>query len=451
MVRARPGGWFDLPNRSRLGWIVGIPVFVAVARALARPWDQLSGFLLLHGGASFAAAVSSGQSGHPNGFRFGYLTTITAVAASAGVLQLVALARPEFRRLAALAAVGLVGVSGVLGARDALLVWPEHRATFDSFHGEDTLLGRAAARWQSFGDVSVEKKLGRSDLTIETVRTYRLDAEPPPSPASIGHRARTFRVARPGAPAGAGERTVETRARPLGPRLGRCPRPPDGRLSLSKPERTAASAAVVAGVASAFVAGVSAVEAIRPGLLVDPEPSWAPYRLVLMLAVALAAAGAGSAAAALLFLGGRTRALTAPLEAWPFGVLSTSALAALALAAGVVLRFVALGRVPEWLWIDDLSLIQPALALQGRLADFSDAVRPVPFGVAKLYGTVGVLYLEGYRLALLLWGTTVFGVRFPSALAGALSLLTGGLLGRALLPRGAEPWPFWRFQGCAGT
>jgi hypothetical protein len=200
--------------------------------------------------------------------------------------------------------------------------------------------------------------------------------------------------------------------------------------------RLAASAVVLAGVASAFVAGVGAVAAIRPGLLADPEPSWAPYRLVLMLAVAMAAVGAGTAVAALLFFAARNRELTAPLEAWPFGAMGTGVLATLALAAGVVLRFVALGRLPEWLWIDDLSLIQPALALQGRLADFSDAVRPVPFGVGKLYGTVGVLYLEGYRLALLLWGTTVFGVRFPSALAGAVSLATGGLLGRALLPRG---------------
>jgi hypothetical protein len=200
--------------------------------------------------------------------------------------------------------------------------------------------------------------------------------------------------------------------------------------------RSAASAAVLAGAASAFVAGVGAVALIRPGLLADPEPSWAPYRLVLLLLVAVAAAAAGAAAAALLFLAARTRALAAPLEAWPFGAMGTGALAAAALAAGVVLRFVALGRLPEWLWIDDLSLIQPALALQGRFADFSDAVRPVPFGVGKLYGTVGVLYLEGYRLALLLWGTTVFGVRFPSALAGAVSLATGGLLGRALLPRG---------------
>ena len=141
-------------------------------------------------------------------------------------------------------------------------------------------------------------------------------------------------------------------------------------MSVAQPSRTAAPAAILAGAASAFVAGIGAVALIRPGLLADPEPSWAPYRLLLMLSVALAAAGAGSAAAALLYLSSRTLTICAPLEAWPPGAPATLALAALALAAGVFLRFVALGRVPEWLWIDDLSLIQPALALQGRFADF---------------------------------------------------------------------------------
>ena len=202
-----PGGWFDLPERSRLGWIVGVPVFVALSRAFVTAREELSGFLLLHAGTSFATAVASGQAGHPNGFRFGYLTTITAVAAAAGVLQLVRLARPAHRRAVALCAVGLLAVSGVVGARDALLVWPENRATFDSFHGQDTLLGRVAARWESFGSVTVENKLGRSDLTIDTVRRYRLDAEPAPAPA--GPRARAFRLARPGAAARSKERVVE--------------------------------------------------------------------------------------------------------------------------------------------------------------------------------------------------------------------------------------------------
>ena len=96
----------------------------------------------------------------------------------------------------------------------------------------------------------------------------------------------------------------------------------------------------------------------------------------------------------------------------------------------------ALARVPEALWVDDLSLIQPALQLEGAPSDFADAIRATPYGVPRPYGSIGVLYLEGYRAALRLSGTTVLGVRLPSALAGAASLVTAALLGRALLPAG---------------
>ena len=81
-------------------------------------------------------------------------------------------------------------------------------------------------------------------------------------------------------------------------------------------------------------------------------------------------------------------------------------------------------------------MIRPTLALQGRLTDFADTVRPVPFGVSKLYGTVGVAYLEAFRAVLRLSRTTVFGLRLPSALAGCVSLVTAAWLGRTLLPRG---------------
>jgi hypothetical protein len=207
-------------------------------------------------------------------------------------------------------------------------------------------------------------------------------------------------------------------------------------VSASGPVRSGAHAAAVAGTAMAFVTGVNAVRALRPGLLGDPEPSFAPYRLVLALAVAALAAAAGVFAAGLLFLCSRSPALAGALDALPCSGKAIAALAVAAFVAGTALRFAALSRLPEWLWIDDVSLIDPALALTGGAGDFADAVRPVPFGVAKLYGSVGVLYLEGFRLALRLCGTTVFGLRLPSALAGAVSLLTAGLLGRALLPRG---------------
>lgn len=206
-----PEGWHDLPGRSRLGWIVGIPVAIAFARAFASPREELSGLLLLHAGFALAGAVAGGKAGHPNGFRFGYLTTLTAVAAAAGTLELVRLAPAAYRRAAAVAAIGLLGVSGAAGARDALLRWPDHRATFDSFHGEDTLVGRAAARWERYGSVRVSRGLGRSDMTIDTVRRYRLSPEPDPARPAGGEKRehRFFRIARPPATLNEGERVVE--------------------------------------------------------------------------------------------------------------------------------------------------------------------------------------------------------------------------------------------------
>jgi hypothetical protein len=117
-----------------------------------------------------------------------------------------------------------------------------------------------------------------------------------------------------------------------------------------------------------------------------------------MLAVAVAAAGAGAAMAALLLFAARARAYTAPLEGWPLGGRATVGLAALALAAGGALRFVALGRLPEWLWIDDLSLIQPA-CLQGPPRD--SATRCGRFLRGRQALRTRRALPRGYRLALL--------------------------------------------------
>jgi hypothetical protein len=210
-------GWIDLPGRSRLGWIIGVPVALALSRSLVFPREELSALLLLQASAALAAAVIGGQAGHPHGFRFGYLTTVTAVAAAAGILQIIHLARPRFRRAAALAAIGLVSWSGAAGARDALLRWPTERSTFDGYHGEDTLIGRAAARWETSGSVFVQPGLGRSEATIDTVRRFRLDPDwESPSPSAT-RPSRTsgppfpkrFRVAAPGTAAETGERLVE--------------------------------------------------------------------------------------------------------------------------------------------------------------------------------------------------------------------------------------------------
>jgi hypothetical protein len=205
-----PQGRHDLAERSRLGWIVGPLVAIGLARALATPREDLSGLLLLHAVTAGAAAAASGTAGHPNGFRFGYLTSATALAAASGLIALVGLFPDARRRAATLALLGLVAASGVLGLRDALLIWPGQRATFDSFHGEDTVIGRAAARWEHYGPVTVASGLGRSDLTIDTVRRYRLGASSyrRPSPPTFD-RPSAFRVAPPASRTGGDERVVE--------------------------------------------------------------------------------------------------------------------------------------------------------------------------------------------------------------------------------------------------
>jgi hypothetical protein len=195
-------------------------------------------------------------------------------------------------------------------------------------------------------------------------------------------------------------------------------------------------AAVLAGTGAAFAVGVFLVAAIRPRLLLDPDPAWALPRILLSLCVIAVAVGAGVVVSAALLLWGRTRAVREDLPRLPLSAGAIVLLAAAALSAGAAARFAALDRLPAVLWVDDVSLIVPALSLHGGLRDFADPVRGVPFGLPRPYGSVGVLYLELYRASLLLFGTTVFGVRFLSAAAGVLSIATAMALGRALLPRG---------------
>jgi hypothetical protein len=201
-----PEGRHDLTDRSRLGLVVGLAFALGFLGALVRPGNEASSLLLCHGAAAFVAAVAAGQAGLPNGFRFGYLTTVTALAASAGTLTLAGL-WPGGSRAAAWLVMGALAAASLLGVREATLVWPDREATFDSFHGEDTLLGLAAARWDPYGVVSVEGKLGRNDLTVETVRRFRLDAGPEPGSSAL--RPRRFRIVRPGSKAAPGERLVE--------------------------------------------------------------------------------------------------------------------------------------------------------------------------------------------------------------------------------------------------
>jgi Dolichyl-phosphate-mannose-protein mannosyltransferase len=197
-----------------------------------------------------------------------------------------------------------------------------------------------------------------------------------------------------------------------------------------------AAGPLLAGAAAAYLTAVELVRLIRPALLLDPEPSWALARLLLDLAVLVAASSAAGAVAAAVFLWGRSTVAGSspkPLPLLP-GVLT--ALAAAGFLGGVFARFVSLDRIPWPLFQDDLTLIAPALELHGSVRDFSDSIRPAPYGVLEPFGSVGVLYLELYRASLLLFGTNVFGVRFLCAFAGVLSLGTALLVARELLPRG---------------
>jgi hypothetical protein len=210
---ADPEAINDLPGRWRLGWIVGIPVALALARSLLFPRQDLSALLLAHAFAAFAAAVVSGEARNPHGTRYAYLTTLTAVAAAGGILQLLAPVRASWRRASAMAAIGLLSISGVLAARDALAVWPSHRATFESYAGQNTIRGLAAARWEQYGRVAEEERLGYDEMTVQTVARYRLDpfgslpASGPRKRPGAGER--LFRIVAPEAAREPSERVVE--------------------------------------------------------------------------------------------------------------------------------------------------------------------------------------------------------------------------------------------------
>jgi hypothetical protein len=217
---ADPAARHDLPHRSRLGPILGLPIAAILARSLLRPREEISGFLLAHCATAFGASLLWGQTGHPNGFRFAYLTTVTAVAASAGTLLLISFASRHSGRALSIIAVGLIALTGVIGVRDALFLWSRDRATFDAFNGEKTLIGRTAARWENYGTVIVDDGLRPTDgskIVIEAIRRYRLDPDGQravvgsvPSQASGGRSPeRAFRVVPPGTRPEPAERLVE--------------------------------------------------------------------------------------------------------------------------------------------------------------------------------------------------------------------------------------------------
>jgi hypothetical protein len=194
--------------------------------------------------------------------------------------------------------------------------------------------------------------------------------------------------------------------------------------------------ACVLGITAGGVAALEAVRFIGAPLLADPEPSWVAARLLLALGVAALAAACGGVSASLFLLWSRTGSAALDPGALALSPAVLLSLFALALVVGGLLRFAWIEDLPYPTWHDDLLLAPRALELSGGPSDFRDAVRPVVDGKGLATGSVGVLYLEIYRLALRLCGTTVFGVRLISVLGGILSIVTAAALGRALLPRG---------------
>jgi len=166
----------DLPV-SRLGWIFGVPVAVGLLRALTRPRADLSALIFAHAGAAVLATLRWGFPGHPNGFRFVYLTTVTAVVAADGVLCLVGMVPAGRRRLAAIAALGLLAVGSVLGAREALFDWGESRRTLGMYSSGTTLIARAELRWRHFGQVRLDADVPDVPKVEAAILAHGLDPD----------------------------------------------------------------------------------------------------------------------------------------------------------------------------------------------------------------------------------------------------------------------------------
>jgi hypothetical protein len=213
-----PSPWNDLPGRTRLGWILGIPVAVALTRALLRRREEASGFLLAHAAAGFTATVVWGTEMQPNGYRVAYLTTVTGVSVAAGSLALLSLIPARLKRAAAIGILGLLAISGALAARDVFLRWGPMLEAWEGYQGRDNLLARAALRWRPYGRVSVDPRLSsvlasRSMVFFDVLVRYGLGEQPQAQASAVFFQApraqRRFLLAPPGVSPGAGERIVE--------------------------------------------------------------------------------------------------------------------------------------------------------------------------------------------------------------------------------------------------
>jgi hypothetical protein len=146
----------------------------------------------------------------PNGYRFGYLSNVAAVAAAGGALVVLGRVVPSKRRVAAIALTGALAIASVAGARDAIVVWAGSRRTFDDFWAYDTLIARAAARWDAYGSVDVDETLAENVLTVRGARKYRLDPwRRNADPATRITKEREFRIVSPETAPRPNERLVE--------------------------------------------------------------------------------------------------------------------------------------------------------------------------------------------------------------------------------------------------
>lgn len=227
-----PAPWSDLPDRSRMGLVLGVCLAVGFGRAFLRPRDELSGLLLAHALAAGVSAVAQGESGHPNGYRYVYLTVPAALGIASGLLALVGGVPERVRRSAALAGVGAVAIAGMLGARDACVVWPRARPTFTKFRGCGMLLGEAAHRWSLRGPAEIDGGPDPELRMAAIVQQYALTRWPEPSPGGPLRAPSTFRVSlAPPKNLAPGERVVERVVTPWGEPCGFVVRSPAGGLS----------------------------------------------------------------------------------------------------------------------------------------------------------------------------------------------------------------------------
>jgi hypothetical protein len=199
----------DLPGRFRLEWIVGAALALALLKAVLAPRDELSAFLLTSAVAAFLATMAWGRGGTPNSYRYTYLSTTTALAAASGALWVLPAIPWSRRRGAAYAMLGAFAISGALGAKDALIVWPEHRATFDGFGGWDTLVGQAAARWDAYGNLKIDPSVGGTPIVYENVRRSHLGPYGPLDALPAKRLALSLRIVGPRVRPEGSERVVE--------------------------------------------------------------------------------------------------------------------------------------------------------------------------------------------------------------------------------------------------